>query len=199
MPESPCRNRQPSPSRTRSVLRPERVVGCRSGFGPCGAVGAVAARRAASRRRDGLSESNPVAHTLRRRRRGRRAILVAGRRAGGEPAVEGRWQGERCLSRGRARTRSRLAGGRYAAAFDRRLRQTLAAGRGLSLSAGDMAKLVTGETSTGRKQRDLVWLRGRMARWEAARLRHPNNRKGRTLRRRMARGQAARARGRDET
>lgn len=64
---------------------------------------------------------------------------------GRESAVPGRKQGERCLARDRDRTRSRLAGGRYAAALDRRLREAATAGRGLALSPADVAKLVGGE------------------------------------------------------
>ena len=67
-------------------------------------------------------------------------------RCGREPAAPGKRQGARCLERDRARTRERLAGGRYAAALDRRLREAAAKGRGLSLSAGDVAKLLGSET-----------------------------------------------------
>lgn len=60
----------------------------------------------------------------------------------GREAAPGRRQCERCLERDRNRTRSRLAGGKYAAALDRRLRAALDAGRGLSLSACDVARLL---------------------------------------------------------
>ena len=62
----------------------------------------------------------------------------------GRERAPGRRQCERCLSRDRTRTRSRLAGGKYAAALDRRLREAKAKGRGLSLSAGDVSRLLRG-------------------------------------------------------
>ena len=75
----------------------------------------------------------------RREARAARGLCVS---CGRERAAPGKRQGARCLERDRARTRSRLAGGRYAAALDRRLREAAAKGRGLSLSAGDVAKLL---------------------------------------------------------
>lgn len=73
----------------------------------------------------------------------------------GRERAPGRRQCGRCLSRDRDRTRERLAGGRYAAALDRRLREAGAAGRGLSLSAGDVARLLRGGGAPKeRKQRD---------------------------------------------
>ena len=72
----------------------------------------------------------------------RAARVAAGLCRCGREAVSGRRQCERCLTRDRTRTRSRLAGGRYAAALDRRLREAAATGRGLALSPADVAKLV---------------------------------------------------------
>ena len=75
----------------------------------------------------------------RREARAARGLCVS---CGRERAAPGKRQGERCLERDRKRTRSRLAGGRYVAALDRRLRAALDAGRGLNLSAGDVARLL---------------------------------------------------------
>lgn len=76
------------------------------------------------------------------------ARVAPGRCRCGREAVSGRRQCERCLTRDRNRTRSRLAGGRYAAALDRRLREAAATGRGLNLSPADVEGLVNGK---GRK------------------------------------------------
>ena len=74
---------------------------------------------------------------------------AAGLCACGAEPTPGRRSCARCRARDRERTRSRMAGGRFAAALDRRLRAALQAGRGLSLSPGDVAKLVGRE---GRKR-----------------------------------------------
>lgn len=71
-----------------------------------------------------------------------REALAAGLCRCGRPRVPGRKQFGPCLNWDRERTRSRLAGGRLAAALDRRLRSAAAKDRGVSLSPVDVKRLL---------------------------------------------------------